>query len=218
MKSVIFDMDGVLFDTEKLCLDCWCHIAAKKGIKDMDGVFVKCIGLNADATRKMIFRHYGDSFPFDEFEGEVSAWFHKHMEKEGIPVKKGVYEALQYLKDSGMGIGLASSTKHATVMARLRQAGIGDYFQAVTTGDMVEHSKPSPDIYLETCRKLNVKPREAYAVEDSHNGIRAAYAAGMKPVMIPDLIAPDKEIEEMCYLICGSLIEFVDFLDRTALG
>lgn len=214
MKAVVFDMDGVLFDTEKLCMDSWLHVASVKGITDMKEVFGKCIGLNANDTRQVVFGHYGDSFPYDEFRTEASAWFWKHIEREGIPVKKGVQKILPYLQQSGIRIGLASSTNYTSVIDQLKRADIIDYFQVIVTGDMIEHSKPRPDIYLLACRKLDAPPEEAYAIEDSPNGIRAAYEAGMKPVMIPDLLAPDGEMEEMSYLICDNLVEFMRFLNK----
>ena len=108
-------------------------------------------------------------------------------------------------------VGLASSTRRSRVLEQLEQANILLYFSVIVTGDMVEHSKPLPDIYLMACRKLGVKPDEAYAVEDSPNGIRSAHAAGMRPLMVPDMIAPDGEMEQLSYRIMKDLYEVLDF-------
>lgn len=207
MKAVVFDMDGVLFDTEKLCMDSWCTIAKEQNIPDMEVVFPKCIGRNAKDTEMIIYDHYGRDFNYEGFRKIASEWFWNYVEENGLPVKIGVREILDYLQKEGYAIGLASSTKYSSVMHHLKEAGITDYFSVVVTGDMVEHSKPKPDIYLLACERLGVSPEEAYAIEDSFNGIRAAYAAGMKPIMVPDLLSPDEEMEALSIYICKDLLE-----------
>ncbi|MDE6517950.1 MAG: HAD-IA family hydrolase, partial [Acetatifactor sp.] len=105
-------------------------------------------------------------------------------------------------------------TSRPSVEGLLERAGIREYFQSLTTGDMVEHSKPCPDIYLMACQSLGVDPAQAMAIEDSPNGIRAAYSAGMLPVMVPDLIAPDQEMRDKSALICRDLLEVMRFMDK----
>lgn len=214
MKTVVFDMDGVLFDTEKLCLDSWNAIAQEHGIEDMETVFMQCVGTNANDTRNLIMDHYGQDFPYDTFCKKTSKWFHEYIEKNGMPVKAGVREILKYLEETGWQIGLASSTKRDSVISHLTNAGIRKYFSVIVTGDMVEHSKPQPDIYLLACESLGVAPGETYAIEDSPNGIRSAHAAGMKPIMVPDLIAPDEEMRELSFRIFKDLLEVRDFLQE----
>ncbi len=212
MKAVVFDMDGVLFDTEKLCMDSWCTIAKEQNVPDMEEVFPKCIGRNAKDTEKIIYEHYGKDFDYEGFCKITSEWFWNYVEEKGLPVKIGVREILDYLQKEGYAIGLASSTKYSSVMHHLAEAKITDYFSVVVTGDMVEHSKPNPDIYLLACERLGVSPKEAYAIEDSFNGIRAAYGAGMKPIMVPDLLSPDEEMEKLSTLICKDLLEVMERL------
>ena len=148
------------------------------------------------------------------FRKPPSAWFHGYIEENGAPVKRGVKELLAYLRQRGYKIGLASSTSRPSVEDLLERAGIREYFMNLTTGDMVEHSKPRPDIYLMACSSLEVNPAQAIAVEDSPNGIRAAHAAGMIPLMVPDLIAPDEEMREKSVMICRDLLEVICFLDK----
>lgn len=207
VKAVIFDMDGVLFDTERLCMDSWVAIAGERDIPDMAEFFPRCIGRNVTDTRALFHEFYGDAYDYDEFRKQASVWFHGYIEKNGAPVKKGARELLAYLRQGGYQIGLASSTSRPSVEDLLERAGIRDYFQNLTTGDMVEHSKPRPDIYLMACESLGVEPAGAMAIEDSPNGIRAAYSAGMIPVMVPDLIAPDREMQEKSFWICEDLLE-----------
>lgn len=212
MKAVVFDMDGVLFDTERLCMKGWSIVAKDEGIEGMEEVSMQCIGRNANDTKALVLQHFGQDFPYEEFRGRVSDWFWQEIERDGIPVKKGVRELLAFLKENKWIVGLASSSKRESVEAHLKRSGIREYFAEIITGDMVEHSKPQPDIYLLACDKLGVKPQEAYAIEDSPNGIRSAYAAGMKPIMVPDMIAPDEEMERMSVRILGDLLEVRDFL------
>ena len=173
---------------------------------------MQCIGRNANDTKALVLQHFGQDFPYEEFRGRVSDWFWQEIERDGIPVKKGVRELLAFLKENKWTVGLASSSKRESVEAHLKRSGILEYFSEIITGDMVEHSKPQPDIYLLACDKLGVKPQEAYAIEDSPNGIRSAYAAGMKPIMVPDMIAPDEEMERMSFRIFKDLLEVRDFL------
>lgn len=214
VKAVIFDMDGVLFDTEKLCMDSWVAIAGERGIPDMEIFFPRCIGRNLTDTRALFREFYGESYDYEVFRKQASAWFHRYIEQNGAPVKKGVKELLAYLRQGGYLIGLASSTSRPAVEDLLDRTGIREYFMNLTTGDMVEHSKPRPDIYLMACNSLKVDPTQTVAIEDSPNGIRAAHAAGMIPVMVPDLIPPDQEMQDKSAVICRDLLEVMRFLDK----
>ena len=210
-KAVVFDMDGVLFDTERLCQDSWIEVANRRGLPDMEIIFPKCIGRNANDSRQIVLEAYGADFDYEVFRREASDWFWKYLEENGLPVKEGVRELLNWLKEQGWRIGLASSTRRSSVISHLEQAGIKDFFEEIITGDMVEHSKPLPDIYLLACRKLMVDPAETYAIEDSHNGIRTAYRAGMKPIMVPDLLSPDGEMEQLSTCIFPGLLDVLDY-------
>lgn len=211
MNAVIFDMDGVLFDTERLCQDSWLAVAKENGLPGMEEIFPKCIGLNANDSRRIVMEAYGEDFDYEGFRGQASVWFWDYIEKNGLPVKPGVKELLAWLWEKEWPVGLASSTRRSSVLNHLEQAGIKDYFKVIITGDMVEHSKPQPDIYLLACRELGVEPEQAYAIEDSPNGIRSAYAAGMCPLMVPDMIAPDEEMSKLSAEIFGDLKDVLKF-------
>lgn len=206
-KAVIFDMDGVIFDTEKLCLDCWTILAEKNNLQGMNEAFVKCVGTNAGRTKEIMLEQYGADFDYDGFAAEASKLFHEVEERDGLPLKPGVVEMLEALKGAGIPIGLASSTRLASVEKELKDAGLYDYFQVVVGGDLLKKSKPEPDIYLMACEKMGVEPKDAYAIEDSHNGIRSAYSAGMHPLMVPDLLPPTDEMREKSEVIVKDLFE-----------
>lgn len=216
MKAVVFDMDGVLFDTERVCMESWIAVAAEDGLPDMDKIFPLCIGGNSNDSRRILLEAYGQDFDYGVFRKKASDRFWEQIENNGLPMMEGVEEILSWLKEEGWIVGLASSTRRSSVNDHLERAGIRDYFQAVVTGDMVEHSKPLPDIYLIACRHLGIEPCEAYAIEDSPNGIRSAYSAGMCPLMVPDMIQPDEEVSHMSYRIFRNLPEVLDFLKYSA--
>ncbi len=217
--NVIFDMDGVLFDTERSYSATLEEVAADWGLGDVHEAVLGCIGRNANDSRTLFLEYMGEDFPYEEYVKETGRRFREREEREGLPIKSGVRELLSYLKQENSRIALASSTRREKVLYYLEKAGLTDYFEVVVGGDMVKHSKPQPDIYLMACRKLGVVPGETYAVEDSPNGIRSAYNAGMKAIMVPDMIEPDAEMEEKTCHICRDLIEVKCYLEaerRTA--
>ena len=214
MKAVVFDMDGVLFDTERLCMEAWMAVAEKWGLPEMEEVFPQCIGLNANDSRLIVLKAYGEDFDYPGFRQEAAEFFQKDIRENGLPVKPGVPEILEWLKGSGYKVGLASSTRSESVLSHLKQAEMEDYFSVVVTGDMIEHSKPRPDIYLLACSRLGVEPEQAYAIEDSPNGVRSAHAAGMWTIMVPDMIAPDEEMRRLSRVILKDMTEVMAYLQQ----
>ena len=216
-KAVVFDMDGVIFDSERLVLECWTEVAEKMGIKDMDKVYYKCIGVNMVQSKEITMDFYGPEFPYDVFRAEASRLYHTRFDNGRLPMKPGVVELLEFLKQHGYRVGLASSTRYEVVHQELRDAGILPYFQNLTCGDMVTVSKPNPEIFLKACEALSVAPEEAIAIEDSFNGIRAAHRAGMFPVMVPDMVAPDEEMRTLAGRVDKDLFEVREWLSQGGL-
>lgn len=215
-KAVVFDMDGVIFDSEALVMEIWKDMGEKYHIADVEATMYKCIGVNAVETKQIFLDAYGEDFPYETYIKEVSQIFHERADHGELPVKPGVEELLTYLKEAGYIIGLASSTREASVRQELTDAGLISYFQELTCGDMLKASKPKPDIYLMACEKLGVAPEDAIAIEDSYNGIRSAYSAGMHPIMVPDLIGPDAEMEEKSEHIFENLMQVKDWMKSFA--
>lgn len=211
-KAVVFDMDGVIFDSEKLVVLCWQEIAAKYNIVGIEEQCRLCLGLNREAARQKMLEHYGLDFPYDIYKKEMSDLYHSRYSGGRLPMKPGVVELLSFLKGKGKKIALASSTRREVVLVELRDAGILDYFDKVICGDMVERSKPEPDIFLKACEELEVDVQDAYAIEDSYNGIRAAYRAGMMPIMVPDLAEATEEMRQLAVVIMPSLLDMLDML------
>ena len=214
MKAIIFDMDGIIFDTENMFLNIWRKIADDYGLADIDSVYRKVIGVKAEITKTIYQEAYGEDFAYDELNRLALERFYEQEEKAGIPMKTGVIELLGFLRSNGYRIGLASSTKTEIVKRQLGQSNLLRFFEVVVGGDMVGKSKPEPDIFLEACRQLSAPPAATYAVEDSFNGVRAAHAAGMKVIMVPDIVLPDAEIKELTEKIYPSLIEVLEYLKK----
>lgn len=212
IEAVIFDMDGVIFDSEKLVLDSWKEVADRHGIKGVQDVCRECLGTNSAVSKKIFLQHYGQEFPYDIYKEEMSKVFFSHASDGRLAKKPGIEELLKYLREKKIKVGLASSTREVLVRQELTDGGLISYFDEVVCGDMVKRSKPEPDIFLEACRRLGARAENCYVIEDSYNGIRAAYAAGMHPVMIPDLAQPTEEMERLAECILPNLMEMVKFL------
>lgn len=210
-KTVIFDMDGVIFDTERLVLSTWKQVAKDNDVIDIDKIFYKCLGTNRDATREILLDYYGRQFPYDEFRIKASKLFHEYISINGIPVKAGVFDIMEYLSENGYKIGIASSTRTVIVREELESVDLLRYFDKVIGGDMVSKSKPNPEIFLKCGEELGDAPDNIYVIEDSYNGVRAGYLAGMKTIMVPDLVEPTKEIQELCVAVFEDLFRVIDF-------
>lgn len=213
-KAVIFDMDGVIFDSERCVIDCWKVVAEKYHITNVEPVLMKCLGVTYEEGKRIFLEHYGKDFPYDERKKERSDLYHERYDGGRLPLKPSIKELLVYLKENGYKVGLASSTRKAVVFKQLTDAKLIEYFDNLTCGDMLERSKPEPDIYLMACEKLDVRPEEAIAIEDSYNGIRSAYRAGLFSIMVPDLAAPDEEMKALAGKILESLVDVKNWLEE----
>lgn len=213
-KAVVFDMDGVIFDSERLVLECWERVAQEYGLSGMREAFMPCIGTNSVMTREIVLNYYGADFPYDEFRKKSSVLFHEIVDEGKLPVKKGVRELFDYLKENQVPMAVASSTRLQSVTQELKQAGLYDYFQVVMGGDQLKKSKPEPDIYLMTCEKMGIIPADAYAVEDSYNGIRSSYSAGMRPIMVPDMLMPTEEMRSKSVAVLENLLQVKEWFSQ----
>jgi len=195
-KAVVFDMDGVITDTEKLYRRYQLEEGKSRGITDqeMERVCLAIAGGNKYANKPKFEAIVGRGIDYFEYREKMMARMDAHIKQYGVELKPGVKEILTYLKDKGIKIGLATSTVRDRATAYLTDHGIYEYFDKLIFGDMVENGKPAPDIFLKACQELQVSPEETIAVEDSINGIKSASSAGTYPVMVVDLIEPNDEV------------------------
>ena len=212
-RAVLFDMDGVIFDSERAVLAVWREIAGKMELSGIDGVFVQCVGVNKQRTREIFCEAYPD-LDFDEFDVRVRRLFLSRYDKGRLPVKPGVREILAGLRERRIPLALASSTRTETVKRELEEAGFLGCFDTVIGGDLVTRSKPDPEIFLTAASRLGAEPADCFVIEDSFNGIRAASAGGFRPIMVPDMLPPDAEMEEKAELIAADLFEAWDYLQK----
>ena len=215
-QAVVFDMDGVIFDTERLVIEFWKEVAKKHNIPNVEHTCIQCLGTNRVRTREIFLENYGADFPFDPYRAEVTELFNTHYKGVPLPTKPGVRELLSYLQEQDIKVGRASSPAQHLVRDEIGTAGLLPYFQTLVCGDMVEHSKPAPDIFLKACEILNADPTKSIAIEDSFNGIRSAHCAGMTPIMVPDQVQPTDEIRALAFHVMPSLLDVLNWLKTLA--
>lgn len=211
MKAVVFDMDGVLFDTESVCFSAWDAVSKKMNVSPPSELAQKTLGMNEAAVDGILKEHYGADFDTDKFRTLCREYTSAYFAANGVPQKPGLHEALKSLKNGGYKIAIASSTSRRGVYRNLNDADIANMFDCVICGDMVEKSKPEPDIYIAAARQLGVDPAECFAVEDSKNGILSACCAGMKVIMIPDLWHGG-ETDTLLFAKCDNLLSAADIM------
>jgi len=205
MKGAIFDMDGLLFDSEAIFQSVW-QARAKELGKTLDADFVRRIcGSSGAETQAVVRDYYGAEDPA-AFILDVNERVHK-IEETYLPMKKGCVEILEGLKHAGYRLAVASASSMEMIERNLAFNGITEYFDEIVSTALVARGKPEPDVFLYAAERIGLAPEACYVFEDSMNGIRAGYAAGMRAVMIPDQVQPTEEIRAMCWGVFNDLSE-----------
>ena len=198
IKAVIFDLDGTLADTEKFYQIAWPEAVAHFGYKMEPWQALAVRSLGRPFAEQSFKEWFGEEFPY---------W-----DVRGYPWKPGAIELIEYLKKEKITIALATANDLQRATAKLEMAGILEYFDHIICAEMVKQGKPAPDIYRYACEELGLKPEQTFAVEDSPNGVKSAYGAGCKVIMVPDLSEPDEELEKMLFACCRTLTDIEDLL------
>lgn len=214
MKAVVFDMDGLMFDTEQVAILAWDYAGEKMGLGKTGYMVFKTLGVNRELSKKIWTEEFGDNYNDEALWNYTKEFMDDFYSKNKVPVKKGLYILLDYLKNNGYKLAVASSTNKQGVERNLKDAGVFEYFNAVVGGDMVTKSKPEPEIYLKACAAIGAEPAEAIALEDSRNGLLSAHRAGMKVIMVPDLWEADEEVRSFLWNMCKDLEEVKEFLKQ----
>ena len=210
---IIFDMDGVLIDSERQSNEGWLWAAGQLGVDMPMWLIDSFKGAPAELCCKFFDDYYKGVIDYWEAKELRTQHVYKIRETEGIPVKKGVKDIFEYIRNYGLKCAVATSTRRESAEKTLHEIGVWDYLDAVVYGDEVEHGKPEPDIFLRAAKAIGVNPSEAVVVEDSINGIKAGYAADMRVVHIPDTIAIDDDIRKLTYMVCADLNGLIDVVE-----
>ena len=214
IKAAVFDMDGLMFDTERVGRDAWIQVGEQLGFHNLEQVNERCLGCNQAYCRQIFAEEFGGRLTLDEVIEASKPITAKYYAEHGMPCKEGLQELLAYLKDNGMKIAMATSSNREDAERNLKMAGLREYFDALICGDMIRRSKPDPDIYLTAARTLGVQPEECIGLEDSRNGIKSVSAAGMHGILIPDLIQPDEEMTACAEAVLPDLCAVIGWLEE----
>lgn len=213
VSGIIFDMDGVLIDSERQSNEGWLWAAGQLGVDMPMWLIDSFKGAPAELCCKFFDDYYKGVIDYWEAKELRTQHVYKIRETEGIPVKKGVKDIFEYIRNNGLKCAVATSTRRESAEKTLHEIGVWDYLDAVVYGDEVERGKPEPDIFLRAAKAIGVNPSEAVVVEDSINGIKAGYAADMRVVHIPDTIAIDDDIRKLTYMVCADLNGLIDVVE-----
>lgn len=214
IKAVIFDMDGIILDTETLLARYWCQAASEFGFPMEYRHALELRSLAGEYASPLLKKYFGESFDYSAVRNRRKQLMEQDIEKNGLKKKPGIDEALEAIERLGLRKAVATATDIERATKYLGLAGLSDKFDALCCGPMVKHGKPAPDIYLFAAEKLGLPPAECAAVEDSPNGVTSAYRAGMKTIMIPDLSQPDEELQKLLYKKCETLKELPAVLEE----
>lgn len=205
-KAVVFDMDGLLVDTETVVFRAMQHAAGGIGGEMPFATFQRMVGLQHAHSDLILIEHFGEDFDLDAWQAVVSAHFREQL-AAGIALKAGAVEILDQLDVLGLPRAIATSSSLESVRASLGPHSLVDRFDALITRDVQTRGKPHPEPFLKAAAALGVDPSDCLALEDSHNGVRSASSAGMMTVMVPDMLDPTEEMETLCVRIAQDLHE-----------
>ena len=204
-QAAVFDMDGLLLDTERVCQQAFRDACVALSLPFLEDIYLGIIGRNAQGIEAVLTAGYGHKIAYDVLREAWMSNYHPIVNNQAIPVKKGVIELLQWLKENNIPIAVATSTPRELAITKLTLAGLLPYFEQLSTGCEVRHGKPHPEIFLLASTRLQVLPEKCLAFEDSNTGVSAAVAANMQVYQIPDLVVPCAQTVALGHKIVESL-------------
>lgn len=213
VRGAVFDMDGLMIDTEKLYLRYWKQAAADFGYTMEDKHVFAIRSLARKFSIPMLKGFFGEDFPTEDVRARRTELINAHIAENGIDIKKGLFELFGYLKNHGIKIAVATATPRERTLMYLEKIDVLGYIDAIVCGDMVTTGKPDPEIYLTAAAQLGLPPQECTAFEDSPNGIKSAYSAGCQAIMIPDMTPPDEELMPMLSGVYENLEEAINYFE-----
>lgn len=212
-RAVLFDMDGLMFDTERLSARAFIECGKAFGLNVTSELTDRTIGRDLENARRLFKKYFGDKLDFYAYKRAVDAYMKQTVENDGVPLKAGLMELLKYLQDSGYTMALATGSSSQIVELYFAHSDVKRYFSAVVCGDMISCGKPDPEIFLRAAELIGAEPKLCTVLEDSPAGILAAHNAGMRSIMVPDLIPPSREDWARAGAVLGSLCDVPAYLD-----
>jgi HAD superfamily hydrolase (TIGR01509 family) len=207
IKAILFDMDGLLLDTEKIALLTFQEACRRNHFEPDLTVYNRCIGTTYNNTREILLKGYGRDFPIDEVYKDWGKIFQTETTEKPLPLKTGVLSLLNFLDRIGLRKGVVTSTRSEIALRNLTKANILPFFEFVVGGDQILNGKPHPEIYLTGCQKFNEKPGDCLALEDSDIGVLSAHNAGLQIIQVPDILEPSESTRALGHKIVKSLSE-----------
>ena len=214
IRLVIFDMDGLMFDTEQITCRAFMEKGEEYGLPLDKEKFVQILGLNSTSIISQYQELYGDRVDGEKLYREIGGRKQEILEKEGLPVKKGLFELLDAIEKTGIKKAVASGSDQEVIDRFVTDAGLKERFDMMISSKAVERGKPYPDVFLEICRQLEVAPSDTLVLEDSDNGVKAAVAGGIPVINIPDLVEIPKELQEQCLDVKESLLDVIPYINQ----
>lgn len=214
IKAVIFDMDGVLIDTEKHYFSCWLQASKEAGFPFTEEQALSLRSCDAKEAEKRMKEIFGEEFDYYAIRERRRQLVKETLEQCGLEMKPKVEETLKLLREKGIKTAVATATPLERTREHLARLGIMELFDSIVSAKQVDHGKPAPDVYLYACEQIGEQPEHCIAVEDSPNGILSAYRAGLKPVMVPDLTQPDEELKLLLFGCVKSLSGICQMIDN----
>lgn len=211
-EAVLFDMDGVIFDTESITYKAFLSFCSLNNLKTSFDIYALLLGTNSNEGHRRMYEVYGDRFNFEEFLDYAKTYRNNYIRNYGLKIKKGFLQLNSYLERHHIKKALVTSTNREVVDNYIETSLLNNVFDLIVTGDEVERSKPSPDIYLYAASKLEVMPHLCLVVEDSKNGILSGSNAHMDVICIPDMVQHPQEINDLCLAVLPTLDQIIQYL------
>jgi beta-phosphoglucomutase family hydrolase len=214
IEAVLFDMDGVIFDTENVYLEVWTKVFQKYGYEMTKDIYISVMGSGRKNVIKTFLNVYGQDLPIIQMYQEKDEKLEQVIEKGQVPIKVGVKKILIFLRENGYKVALVTSAKRDRAIKQLKMANIEEIFDVIVCGDEVTNSKPDPEIFLKAARKISVNPENCIVIEDSPAGIKSAYNAEMIGIHVEDLKKADEEMLKYCHKSFKNLLDVKEYLSK----